>query len=214
MKRATEMKTVTYLYAGDVYVDIVTRPASEGSDVLHYNAYLYRGYGRKVEMYGMLSSDTTKAAFVKEVENDVPMFLEYYDRSNEWMQEVPEDFYDDIDMKYGFLERAEDDHDHDDDCECEHCQCAMAEANQKGLVLLPELIGTEEECKVAGEIRTDFIKFMGTDFHSQYTTSVTAFVNWYVNTYTDARYWIAYKDSFTEMFFVISRIQEWRNAVA
>ena len=212
MKRATEMKTVTYHYADDVYVDIVTRPASEGSDVLHYNAYLYRGYGRKTEMYGMLSSDTTKAAFVKEVENDVPMFLEYYDRSNEWMQEVPEDFYDDIDMKYGFLERAEDDH--EDDCECEHCQCAMAEANQKGLVLLPELIGTEEECKVAGEIRTGFIKFMGTDFHSQYTTSVTAFVNWYVNTYTDARYWIAYKDSFTEMFFIISRIQEWRNAVA
>lgn len=90
----------------------------------------------------------------------------------------------------------------------------MAKANMNDIVLLPELIGAEEECKVAGEIRDGFIKFMRTDFHSQYTHSVTAFINWYVNAYTDARYWIAYKDSFTEMFFIISRIQEWRNAVA
>ena len=30
----------------------------------------------------------------------------------------------------------------------------------------------------------------------------------------DAKYWIAYKDSLKEMFFIIDRIQEWRNSVA
>lgn len=211
MKKMAEHKTVTYQYEGDVYVDIVTRPLKEGSDQLHYNAYLYRGYGRKVEMYGMLSKDTTKAAFVKEIEADVPMFLEYYDRTEEYIGEIPDDYYDDIDEKYGMLEHVDDDNEHDE-CDCD--LCAMAKANQNGVVLLPELCGTDKECETAGEIRNGFIKFMGTDFHSKYTTSVTAFVNWYVNTYTDAKYWIAYKDNFEEMFFIIDRIQEWRNSVA
>lgn len=211
MKRVAEHKTVTYQCEGDVYVDIVTRPLKEGSDQLHYNAYLYRGYGRKVEMYGMLSKDTTKAAFVKEIEADIPMFLEYYDRTEEYMSEIPDDYYDDLDEKYGMLERVDDSDEHDE-CDCE--RCAMAEANLNGIVLMPETYGNEEERKAADEIRQGFVKFMRTDFHSKYTTSVTAFVNWYLNAYTDARYWIAYKDSFEEMFFIIDRIQEWRNSVA
>lgn len=211
MKRVAEHKTVTYQYEGDVYVDIVTRPLKEGSDQLHYNAYLYRGYGRKVEMYGMLSKDTTKAAFVKEIEADVPEYLEYYDRTEEYMSEIPDDYYDDIDEKYGMLERVDDNDEHDE-CDCE--RCAMAEANLNGIVLMPETYGNEEERKAADEIRHGFVKFMRTDFHSKYTTSVTAFVNWYLNTYTAARYWIGYKDSLKEMFFIIDRIQEWRNSVA
>ena len=79
---------------------------------------------------------------------------------------------------------------------------------------MPETYGSEEERKAADEIRQGFVKFMRTDFHSKYTTSVTAFINWYLNTYTAARYWIGYKDSLKEMFFIIDRIQEWRNSVA
>lgn len=214
MKRMAEYKTVTYRFEDDVFVDIVARPTKESSDVLHYNAYLYREYGRKTEMYGMLSTDTTKAAFVKKIEEDVPMFLEYYDRTEEWLQEVPEDYYDDIDEEYGMLEHEDCDDEHDDHDFCDCDLCAMAKANQNGVVLLPELYGTDKERDTANEIRNGFIKFMGTDFHSKHTTSVTAFVNWYVNTYDDARYWIAYKDSFEEMFFIIDRIQEWRNSVA
>lgn len=211
MKRMVEYKTVTYQYEDDVYVDIVTRPSRNGSDEVLYNAYLYRGYRRKVEMYGMLSKDTTKAAFVKEIEADIPMFLEYYDRTEEYISEIPEGYYDDIDEKYDMLERVDDDDEHDE-CDCE--RCVMAEANLNGVVLMPETYGNEEERKAADKIRQGFVKFMGTDFHSKYTTSVTAFVNWYLNTYTAARYWIGYKDSLEEMFFIIDRIQEWRNSVA
>ena len=81
MKRMAEYKTVTYQFNEDVFVDIVTRPLKEGSDALTYVAYLYRGYRRKVEMYGMGAADTTKAAFIKEIEADVPVYLEYYDRT-------------------------------------------------------------------------------------------------------------------------------------
>lgn len=214
MKKMAEYKTVTYQFDEDVFVDIVTKPINGNSDALTYVAYLYRGYRRKVEMCGMDAADTTKAAFIKEIEADVPMYLEYYDRTEEWFSEIPEGYYDDIDEEYGMLEREDCDDDHDDhDC-CDCDLCAMAKANQNGVVLLPELYGTDKEREAAKEIRNGFIKFMGTDFHSKYTTSVTAFVNWYVNTYDDAKYWIAYKDSFEEMFFIIDRIQEWRNSVA
>ena len=201
MKRAN-LKTYTYHAEGEWMIDVI-----DTGDM--YWAYLHQGVNSyRKELYGMPKNQPTAAdidlkTFVKYVGNVWEDYIDMYEEE----VAVLDEYYDRIEAEY------DPDHDDDDDeCDCEHC--AMAEANKKGLVLLPELEGAEVERKIAGEIREGFIKFMGTDFRSKYTTSVTAFVNWYVNAYTDARYWIAYKDSFDEMFFIIDRIQEWRNAVA
>lgn len=192
MKRLGKLNAVTYDAGDDFFVDIVDGVNHDGSG--NYTAYLYREYMMRVPMYGMDKDDISRKGFLKRIERDLDTYKEIYDDRLDYLEDW--------------------DYEDEDDCVCESCMAEMAKANMEGVILLPKLWGSEEEIKAAEDIREMFIGFMNTGFNSQYKQSVTAFINWYVNAYTDARYWIAYKDSFTEMFFIIDRIQEWRNAVA
>lgn len=199
MERMKDVTTVTYKYADDVFVDIVTsnRTTADG-EITIYEAYLYRDCYPKYAMYGFDASRISKAAFVKRIEEDIDEYLEIYDRRTEWLDEMPEDWFDDLD----------DDDDDEDDCHCcEHCDGCDPDGEW---IEFPQLFGSEPDVKAAEAIRERFVHWLHDNFKTQYQQSIIAFVKWFVNRQYIAKYWIGYESEMFDMFFVIDLIQEWR----
>ena len=203
MKKVTNVKVTTYAVDSEFFVDIVETDE-------HFHAYIYRENRLKRSMYFMEKALIGRNGFVKKVESDAPGFEGIYDCELEWLAEIPDDWYDDIDDEY-------DDEKEDgceDECDCENCErhgdCEYEELRGMTIVM-PDLEGSEEECKDADEIRSHFISWMNTAFFTKHPLPMVRFQQWYLLRHTSASYWIANKDSLFDMFFMADSIAEWRS---
>ncbi len=207
MKRLAEYKTVTYQYDEGIFVDIVTEPLRDGRMV--YTAYLYRECGRKQSMFGRMADSISKAAFVKEIEADVPEYLEYYDRTEEWLDEMPEDYYDDLD---------------DDDCEdCDSCPYCGGDCDHEedddieyaedgtpiATIRMAKLEGPDDDIKKANEIRSSYLDWLHDNFKTENGYSLLLFARWAAQRFTMASFWISIEDYQTEMMHTAIMMHVW-----
>ena len=195
MKKVTNVKVTTYAVDSEFFVDIVETDE-------YFHAYIYREYSSKSRMYCMKKDFVSKEDFVKKVECDAPGFESIHDRECEWLEEIPDCWYDDEDDGC------------DDDHNCENCEhhgdCEYEEL--RGITIeMPELHGDEEECKEAVEIRSKFISWMNTAFFTKHPLPMVRFQQWYLRRHTSASYWITNQESLFDMFFMADSIAEWRS---
>lgn len=199
MKKLKNIKTTTYAVDSDFYVDIVETDE-------YFRAYIYREGCSKSRMYCMKKDFVSKEDFVKKVECDAPEFERIHDRECEWLARTPGDWYD--------REYDDDEYDNEEgECDCENCEysgdCEYEELRGMTIVM-PDLEGSEEECKDADEIRSQFISWMDTVFFTNHPLPMFRFQQWYLLHHTSASYWIANQDSLFDMFFLADSITEWR----
>lgn len=206
MKKVTNVKVTTYAVDDDFFVDIVETDE-------HFHAYIYRENNLKRSMYYMEKALISKKGFIKEVERDVPEFESIYDCELEWFAEIPDDWYDDEEDEYNEDEYDEEDDGFEEECDCENCEysgdCEYEELRGMTIVM-PDLEGSEEECKDADEIRSQFISWMNSVFFTEHPLPMFRFQQWYLLRHTSASYWIANQDSLFDMFFLADSITEWR----
>lgn len=197
MKQLDYIKTTTFEVRDGFMIDIVDMATKYGE---MYVAYLYCDeYSYKREMYTRRKSSITLDDFVQELEGCVDRFIEWYLDVMDYIENMPDE---------------DDDYDEDDDVDCdgdcEHCE----HANDSEYIQFPDLEGgSEEELEAAARARLRFVEFMHDEFKTKYQHSVVAFVKWFLQKHTDARYWIAYEDDLTDMFGIVDAIQQWRAGV-